>query len=126
MYDRILSLNKLIEHRSLFLLGPRQTGKSTLLRRTFPAARYVDLLEADTFRELSAYPETLRQSIKPDEKLIIIDEIQKLPALLDEVQVMIDRNRDLRFILTGSSARKLGEETPTCWRGAPGYRGCIR
>ena len=103
----MVALTELIKHRSLFLLGPRQTGKSTLLRHTFPEARYVDLLEANTFRELSAYPETIRQSLRPDEKLIIIDEVQKLPAILDEAQALIDRNRTLRFIFTGSSARKL-------------------
>jgi predicted AAA+ superfamily ATPase len=67
----------------------------------------VDLLEANTFRELSAYPETLRQTLRPSEKIVIIDEVQKLPALLDEVQALIDRDKSLRFILTGSSARKL-------------------
>jgi predicted AAA+ superfamily ATPase len=107
MYTRVLPLVDLVRHRSLFLLGPRQTGKSTLLRNTFPDARYIDLLEANTFRELSAYPETLRQSLAPREKLVIIDEVQKLPALLDEVQALIDRDKSLRFILTGSSARKL-------------------
>jgi predicted AAA+ superfamily ATPase len=107
MYRRVLPIKELVKHRSLFLLGPRQTGKSTLLRQMFPHVRYIDLLEGNTFRELSAYPETLRQSIKPEEKLIIIDEIQKLPSLLDEAQAMIDRNKSLRFIFTGSSARKL-------------------
>jgi uncharacterized protein len=107
MYPRVLPLADLVKRRSLFLLGPRQTGKSTLLRRTFPQARFVDLLEADTYRELAGYPETLRQSLRRDERLIIIDEIQKLPALLDEAQAMIDRNPSLRFIFTGSSARKL-------------------
>jgi len=107
MYPRILNITQLVRHRSLFLLGPRQTGKSTLLRHTFPKARYIDLLEANTFRELSAYPETLRQSLKPEEKLIIIDEVQKLPFLLDEAQALIDRDKSLRFIFTGSSARKL-------------------
>ena len=107
MYTRILDVSRLLEHRSVLLFGPRQTGKSTLLRAQFPTARYVDLLEADTFRELSAYPETLRQTIAPSETLVIVDEIQKLPSLLDEAQAMIDRNPALRFILTGSSARKL-------------------
>ncbi|HEY2383134.1 MAG TPA: ATP-binding protein [Terriglobia bacterium] len=107
MYKRTLPIRDLVRRRSLFLMGPRQTGKSTLLRHLFPDARYVDLLEANTFRELSAYPETLRQSIKPHENLIIIDEVQKLPVLLDEAQAMIDRNKALRFIFTGSSARKL-------------------
>lgn len=107
MYRRALVLEPLVAARSLFLFGPRQTGKSTLLRRAFPHARFVDLLEADTFRQLSAYPETLRQTISPDERLIVIDEVQKLPALLDEAQAMIDRDKRLRFIFTGSSARKL-------------------
>jgi predicted AAA+ superfamily ATPase len=107
MYRRALGLGPLVATRSLFLLGPRQTGKSTLLRHTFPNARFVDLLEADTFRQLSAYPETLRQTVSADERLIIIDEVQKLPALLDEAQAMIDRDKRLRLIFTGSSARKL-------------------
>jgi predicted AAA+ superfamily ATPase len=107
VYPRYLQLSEIIEAKSLFLVGPRQTGKSTLLRSQFPGARYIDLLEADTFRELSAYPETLRQRLRPDENLVIIDEIQKLPRLLDEVQLLIDRNKNLRFIMTGSSARKL-------------------
>ena len=107
MYKRLLPVSDLVKHRSLFLFGPRQTGKSTLLRQTFPDARYIDLLEANTFRELSAYPETLRQSLAPREKLVIIDEVQKLPVLLDEAQALIDRNKQLRFIFTGSSARKL-------------------
>jgi predicted AAA+ superfamily ATPase len=107
MYKRALALKDLLAHRSLFLFGPRQTGKSTLLRTTFPEASYWDLLEADTFRELSARPESLRQSLTQAQTLVIIDEIQKLPALLDEVQVMMERNRRLRFVLTASSARKL-------------------
>lgn len=107
MYARNLGLSGLTSSRSLFLFGPRQTGKSTLLRTLFPDARYVDLLEANTFRELSAFPESLRQSLTPADRLVIIDEVQKLPALLDEAQAMIDRNPELRFIFTGSSARKL-------------------
>ena len=104
MYARALAIRDLIKHRSLFLLGPRQTGKSTLLRDTFPDARYIDLLEANTFRELSTYPESLRQSLEPGETTIIIDEVQKLPALLDEVQALIDRNKSLRLICLPTSA----------------------
>lgn len=107
MYPRVLDLTGLVRQSSLFLFGPRQVGKSTLLRHAFPEATYVDLLEADTFRELSARPETLRQTLSPRQRLVIIDEVQKLPALLDEVHLLIERNRDLRFILTGSSARSL-------------------
>lgn len=107
MYPRAVAIPELVRSKSLFLLGPRQTGKSTLLRTAFPEARFVDLLEAGTFRELSARPETLRESLSPRETLVVIDEIQKLPSLLDEVQAMIDRNKAVRFVLTGSSARKL-------------------
>lgn len=107
MYTRILDLREIVSKRSVFFLGPRQTGKSTLVRTQFPGARYVDLLEADTFRELSAYPETLRQSLTDEDRIIIIDEVQKLPGILDEVHTMMERNKSLRFVLTGSSARKL-------------------
>ena len=89
------------------MLGPRQTGKTTYLRARFPEAHYVDLLDARTYRELTARPERLRESLSPHEKLVIVDEIQKLPELLDEVHLMIEQRKDLRFILTGSSARKL-------------------
>ena len=107
MYKRALDLPRLIEHRSLFLFGPRQTGKSTLVRQAFPEAAVYDLLEADTFRELTARPEYLRQTLQPARRVVVIDEIQKCPALLDEVHLLIERNRSLRFVLTGSSARKL-------------------
>lgn len=83
------------------------TGKSTLLRSELPDAVYLDLLDAELFRRLSARPEALRELIPPAAHQVIIDEIQKLPSLLDEVQRMIDRNKDIRFALTGSSARKL-------------------
>ncbi len=110
-YQRILDLGTLLKHRSLFLFGPRQTGKTTYLHDRYPNARFVDLLDARTFRELSARPELLRLSLKPDETLIVIDEIQKLPALLDEVHLLIERHKSLRFILTGSSARKLYQKS---------------
>jgi predicted AAA+ superfamily ATPase len=107
VYSRILNLRSLIEHKSLFLFGPRQTGKSTLLHTLFPQAKVYDLLEANTFRELTAQPELIRQRLTPQDKIIVIDEVQKLPSLLDEVHLLIERNKALRFILTGSSARKL-------------------
>jgi len=106
-YTRKLNLNRLLQHKSLFLLGPRQTGKSTFLAKTYPQAPTFSLLEADVFRDLSANPELLRQRVKPSDRLVVVDEIQKLPVLLDEVQRMLDLNKGLRFILTGSSARKL-------------------
>lgn len=107
MYPRALNLTTALTQRSVFLFGARQTGKSTYLRTAFPEARYIDLLAADTFRTLSAAPESLRQSLGATDRIIIIDEIQKLPSLLDEVHLLIERNKQLRFIITGSSARKL-------------------
>jgi uncharacterized protein len=106
-YPRVLDIADLLKYRSLFLFGPRQTGKTTYLHERFPSARYFDLLEADTFRELSARPELLRSTLRKDDRLVVIDEIQKLPALLDEVHLLIERDKERRFILTGSSARKL-------------------
>ena len=94
---------------SCFLWGPRQTGKSTLLRDLFPNAPAYDLLSAREFRRLSADPGLLFQECAalPDRRQpVIIDEIQKLPELLDEVHSLMSRH-GLRFILTGSSPRKL-------------------
>lgn len=93
---------------SVFLLGARQTGKTTLLLNLFPNARLYDLLEADTFTRLQRNPELLRQELllAEDGELVIIDEIQLLPELLNEVHWLITR-KSLRFILSGSSARKL-------------------
>ena len=105
MYPRILNLKKSSERRSLFLFGPRATGKSTLLKTTFPEAKWFDLLDAQTFGRLLRKPGLLAEETQAHE-LIVIDEIQKLPALLDEVHRLI-ASRNQRFILTGSSARKL-------------------
>ena len=107
MYKRILPLGEYLRDQSLFLFGPRQTGKTTLLRTELPGARYLNLLEADTFRELSARPETIRRSLTASDSVIVIDEIQRLPGLLNEVQAIMDARPDIRFVLTGSSARSL-------------------
>lgn len=107
MYPRALDLSIKVAQKSHFLFGARQTGKSTLLRNLFPDALCVDMLAADTFRLLSSNPESLRRSLAPNQKLVIIDEVQKLPSILDEVHLLIERDKSLRFVLTGSSARKL-------------------
>ena len=96
---------------TFFLWGPRQTGKSTLLRTRYPRCRWIDLLRADEFRRYAANPEFLRQEIEAQrrpipEGRIVIDEIQKVPSLLDEVHWLIE-NRGLQFALCGSSARKV-------------------
>jgi predicted AAA+ superfamily ATPase len=95
---------------SFFLWGPRQTGKSTLLRAAYPDALWIDLLKAEEFRRYGSRPELLRQEIEAEpfdpNRQIVIDEIQKVPALLDEVHWLIE-NRGLHFALCGSSARKV-------------------
>jgi predicted AAA+ superfamily ATPase len=108
MISRILSASSLAGE-SCFLWGPRQTGKSTLLRTLFPAAPTYDLLSSREFRRLSADPGVFAEECValPDKRHpVIVDEIQKLPALLDEVHSLMSRH-GLRFILTGSSPRKL-------------------
>lgn len=103
MYARSLTLPK----TSFFLFGPRGTGKSSWVASALPDAVVIDLLEADTHNRLQGGPERLEGMIPADHKgWIIIDEVQKIPALLDEVHRLIEK-RKWRFALTGSSARKL-------------------
>lgn len=95
------------DDKSFLLLGPRGTGKSMWIRSEFPDAVYIDLLESSTYTELLATPGRLEDKIPPRHHgWVIIDEVQKVPALLDEVHRLIESRR-LRFGLTGSSARKL-------------------
>jgi predicted AAA+ superfamily ATPase len=92
---------------SFFLWGPRQTGKSTLLRATYPRARRIDLLTSREFARYSRDPGLLREEIEQSaERFVVIDEIQKVPALLDEAHWLIE-NRGVVFVLCGSSARKV-------------------
>ena len=109
MFKRLLTLPA-PGTESFFLWGPRQTGKSTLLRGAYSGQRWVDLLKADEFRRYVAGPELLREELEAEppgrKSQIVIDEIQKVPALLDEVHWLIE-NRGLHFALCGSSARKV-------------------
>jgi predicted AAA+ superfamily ATPase len=93
---------------TFFLWGPRQTGKSTLLRGVYPDALWVDLLRADEFRRLLDEPERLREEVEARGRVaqVVVDEVQKLPALLDEVH-WLHENRGVQFALCGSSARKV-------------------
>ena len=93
---------------SVFLWGARQVGKSTLVKTLYPEAKVYDLLMSDEYGRLMRRPQLLREELEHlgKESLIIIDEIQKIPQLLDEVHWLIV-NRGIRFILCGSSARKL-------------------
>ena len=94
---------------SFFLFGPRGTGKSSWTRAAFPQALRVDLLDPETLRSLSASPERLVELVEgnPERKVIVVDEVQKVPELLPVVHGLIEAKRGLRFVLTGSSARKL-------------------
>lgn len=112
MYERKLDLS-LSSEETCFLWGPRQTGKSTLLKTLFPDAVYYDLLLSNQYRRFVADPSILRQECEAagmnrsnQKDPIIIDEVQKVPELLDEIHWLIE-NRGLRFILCGSSARKV-------------------
>lgn len=105
MYHRSLNLKELLKIRSYFLLGPRGTGKSTLISETLPDAILYDLLDASVYQRLLREPTLISQETKAND-LVVIDEIQKLPELLDEVQRLIVKRKQ-RFLLTGSSARKL-------------------
>jgi len=94
--------------RSFFLFGPRGTGKSTWLHQVLPDAFRIDLLDASLFLELSRDPHRLEALIgkRPAGAWVVLDEIQKVPALLDEVHRLMELRR-WRFALCGSSARKL-------------------
>lgn len=110
MFERLLNI-QLPQGQSAFLWGARQTGKSTYLKQRFPNAKRIDLLQSDVFLGLSKDPHLLRERIlaySPQDlaEPIIIDEIQKIPQLLDEVHWLIE-NTSAQFILCGSSARKL-------------------
>lgn len=107
MFERILKLEN-IKDDTIFLWGARQTGKSTLLKNLFPDSVYYDLLKSDEFERFLRRPSLLREelvSISSD-KIVIIDEVQKIPQLLDEVQWLMV-NKNIRFVLCSSSARKL-------------------
>lgn len=94
---------------SFFIFGPRGTGKSTWLKSRYPDSVMIDLLEPDVYRGYSARPERLRAIVEgnPHREIIIIDEIQKIPQLLDPVHALMEEKPHLQFILTGSSSRKL-------------------
>lgn len=104
--ERILNLPALLEKKSHFLLGPRQTGKTFLIRHTLKDVRVYDLLDTSVYLALSQNPGRIAQELTPKERIVVIDEIQRLPILLNEVHRLIE-TREVRFLLTGSSARKL-------------------
>lgn len=105
--ERILQVTD-AQEESVFLFGARQTGKTTLLLKLFPNSRFYDLLETDVYERIRRNPSLLRQELATATKgeIVIIDEIQLIPELLNEVHWLITR-QGIHFILSGSSARKL-------------------
>jgi uncharacterized protein len=110
MYERLVARRLRRDRHSVLLLGPRQVGKSTLLGSLAPDVT-INLVSLATFREYVAHPERLEtelQAAPPAARTVFIDEVQRVPALLDGIQAVIDAHpRRFRFLLSGSSARKL-------------------
>ena len=106
MYARLLNL-PIDQRDSLFLLGPRGTGKTAWLNHHVPDSIYLDLLDFTVYSQLLANPSRLKEKIPTNyQGWVILDEIQRIPELLNEVHRLIEQ-QNIRFILTGSSARKL-------------------
>ena len=126
--DNDYNIKRLLKSPDLpfFLFGPRGVGKSTWLREVFPDVLFIDLLKSSTYLELSQNPsrlEALTNSLSPG-KWVVIDEIQKIPKLLDEVHRLIE-NKKLRFALSGSSARKLKRVGTNLLGGRAVTRSCL-
>ena len=104
--DRILDLAGLLEKKSYFLFGPRQTGKTFLIHHSLTNAKIYDLLDTSNYLSLSRDPSRIGQELTPQDRIVVIDEIQRLPHLLNEVHRLIE-TQGVHFLLTSSSARKL-------------------
>ncbi|MBS3921013.1 MAG: ATP-binding protein [Deltaproteobacteria bacterium] len=103
---RILDIPALMEKKSHFLFGPRQTGKTSLIYHTLKRVKVYDLLDSSIYLTLSQNPGRIGQELTAGDRIVVIDEIQRLPILLNEVHRLIETH-GIRFLLTGSSARKL-------------------
>ena len=104
--ERVLDLPSLLLKKSHFLFGPRQTGKTSLIRHSLKGVRSYDLLDTSVYLALSQNPGRISQELDPRDEIVVVDEIQRLPVLLNEIHRLIEE-RGIRFLLTGSSARKL-------------------
>jgi predicted AAA+ superfamily ATPase len=103
MYSRIFTPP---QDQSYFLFGPRGTGKTSWLKKHYTKSNYIDLLDDEIFNNLTANPKNISTYIQNDRLPIVLDEVQRVPHLLNEVHRLIE-NKKLKFVLTGSSARKL-------------------
>lgn len=108
LIKRIIESSLCSSNKSLLLFGPRQTGKSTLLGQLFASALKINFADEAEYLDFAANPRLLEQRIGAKrQQTVVINEIQRLPSLLNTIQKLVDDNKGLRFILTGSSARKL-------------------
>lgn len=107
-YKRILDLSELTKKKSHFLFGPRGTGKSFLIHESFNSeVLIINLLKSEDFLDLHLNPEGIRQRIEPKKnRIVVIDEIQRIPQLLNEIHYLIEKYK-IHFLLTGSSVRRL-------------------
>lgn len=106
LIERLPDVKGWLGKKSHFLFGPRQTGKTFLIRRVLPHARLYDLLDSSVYLALSQRPARLAEELTPRDRVVVIDEVQRLPVLLNEVHRLIEQ-QGIRFLLTGSSARRL-------------------
>ena len=108
--ERIVDVGKRLEKKSLFLFGPRQTGKSSYIKNQLAESKLSwTLLDSELYRDLSIRPSLLKNTLRAkgiNDGVVVLDEIQWLPELLNEVHMIIEET-DIHFLLTGSSARKL-------------------
>jgi predicted AAA+ superfamily ATPase len=123
---RILDISTLISQRSLLFFGPRQAGKSFYIKHQLPEkpAKTYNLLDSSLLHRLMTQPSRIREELEGEDLrdcLVVIDEVQKCPQLLDEVQLLIEE-RGIRFLLTGSSARKMRSSSTNLLGGRARYR----
>jgi len=106
--ERLLNLRDLLQKKSFFLFGPRQTGKTFWVRRSLGEVKTYDLLDTSVYLALSRSPSRIAQELSSQDRVVVIDEIQRLPSLLNTIQALMDAGRPpMKYYLTGSSARKL-------------------
>lgn len=104
--ERILDIKNIVKKKSCFLFGARQTGKTGLITNLMSDYKVYNLFDSEIFLKLSMNPKLIEQELHKKDKIIIIDEIQKFPSLLNEVHLIIEKYK-INFLLTGSCARKL-------------------
>ncbi|MBI2520193.1 MAG: ATP-binding protein [Bdellovibrio sp.] len=96
-----------LQEKSILLLGPRRTGKSSLIEHEVKPDCLINLLHAEDFQKLSYNPSILKDYIKSKDRVIAIDEVQRLPSLMDEIHSLIEKDKRLRFVLSGSSVKNI-------------------